>query len=151
MDKLRERVLYFDTDSVIFTARGGEYIPPTGLFIGDLTNEITTKDEPEAYITKFASCGSKNYSYEVYYPNSGIRKYFCKVKGLSLNFITSNIVNFDSMKILIKDAIELQNKNSERTENQSEPKVLSVPQKTITVTIFRIAHQSNSKKISIRL
>jgi hypothetical protein len=136
LDKLRERVLYFDTDSVIFTAREGEYIPPTGLFIGDLTNEITTKDEPEAYIAKFASCGSKNYSYEVYYPNSGIRKYFCKVKGLSLNFITSNIVNFDSMKMLIEDAIELQNKNSERTENQSEPKVLSVPQKTITVTPF---------------
>jgi hypothetical protein len=38
--------------------------------------------------------------------------------------------------MLIEDAIELQNKNSERTENQSEPKVLSVPQKTITVTPF---------------
>ncbi len=74
MDKLREKVLYFDTDSVIFTARQGEYIPPTGLFTGDLTNEITTKDEPEASIAKFASCGSKNYSYEVCHPNSGIRK-----------------------------------------------------------------------------
>jgi len=136
LDKLGQRVLYFDTDSVIFTARTGEFIPSTGIFIGDLTNEITTKDEPEAYITKFASCGSKNYSYEVYYPNSGIRKYFCKVKGLSLNFTTSNIVNFDSMKILIEDAIEYQNQIRERGGNPNEQKVLSVPQKTITVTPY---------------
>ena len=147
MEKLGERCLYCDTDSVIFTTKPGEYIPETGQFIGDLTNEVTTPDEPEAYITKFASCRSKNYAYEVYYPNSDTKKYFVKVKGLSLNFITSNIVNFHVMKTLIDDAVAYQTKfqvnqnNDEEEEmevNQhpAEKMVIDVPQKQILVTKY---------------
>jgi hypothetical protein len=150
LDRLQERVLYFDTDSVIFYARPGDYVPDTGEFIGDLTNEIITHDEPDAHITKFASCGSKNYAYEVYYPNSGIRKYFCKVKGLSLNFITSNIVNFDAMKNLIDDAIRFQRKNRENdTDNEEEeekPIILDVPQKIINVSPFLDLRTKEIKK-----
>lgn len=140
LDKLGKRVIYVDTDSCIFTAKPGEYIPETGQFIGDLTNEVTTQEEPNAYITRFASCGSKNYAYEVYYPFSGIKKYFCKVKGLSLNFITSNIVNFDSMKTLIDDAINYQRRHrngesSLKISSEKEEKlVLNVPQKQISVS-----------------
>ena len=145
MEKLGERCLYCDTDSVIFTAKPGEYVPEIGQFIGDLTNEVTTPDEPEAYITNFTSCGSKNYSYEVYYPNSDTRKYFVKVKGLSLNFITSNIVNFDAMKTLIDDAIAYQIKcqengnhdqETEVNQNPVEKIVIDVPQKQILVTKY---------------
>jgi hypothetical protein len=121
--------LYF-IDSCIFTVKEGEYVPPTGQFLGELTNEISTSKEPDAYITKFASCGAKNYAYEVFYPNSLNKEYFCKVKGLSLNFSTSNIVNFESMKVLIDNAMEFQ-KNPE-----IEPMVLDVPQKTFNVTPF---------------
>ena len=34
------RILYFDTDSVIFVSRPGVIDPPTGDFLGDLTNEL---------------------------------------------------------------------------------------------------------------
>ncbi len=103
-------------------------MPPTGQFLGELTNEIYTTKEPDAYITKFVSCGAKNYAYEVFYPNARKKEYFCKVKGLSLNFSTSNIVNFESMKAVIDNAMEHQ-KNSE-----IEPMILNVPQKTFNVT-----------------
>jgi very-short-patch-repair endonuclease len=131
LDSLQTQVIYYDTDSVIFSAKPGDYIPRVGRFIGELTNEICTKDEPDAYITKFASCGCKNYSYEVYYPKSNTRKYFCKVKGLALNFITENIINFDSMKKLIDEYIK---KLSE--ENDCLVNELEVPQKIIRVTPF---------------
>lgn len=37
LDKLQHRVLYCDTDSVIFTSRPGEWVPPLGPYLGDLT------------------------------------------------------------------------------------------------------------------
>lgn len=141
LEKLQNQCLYMDTDSVIFTALPGQYIPECGSFIGELTNELSTKQEPEAYVTKFASCGSKNYSYEVFYPKSGLKKYFCKVKGLSLNFMTQNIVNFDSMKKLIDENIKQQfsGENDDilnTSEVGSSKTELLVPQKIIRVNHF---------------
>ena len=105
LDKLGRRCLYFDTDSVIFTAKPGEYMPQTGIFLGELTNEIATKEEPDSYITKFISCGPKNYGMEIYHPKSQTRDYIIKVKGLSLNFETNIVINFNSMKELIDRTI----------------------------------------------
>ena len=45
------------------------------------------------WITEFVSCGPKNYSFKL---NSG--EIFCKVRGFSLNYRNSQIVNFQSMK-----------------------------------------------------
>jgi hypothetical protein len=70
------------------------------------------------------------------YPSSDIREYFFEVKGLSLNLTTLNIVNFDSMKILIEDDNEYQNQIRERGGNPNEQKVFSVPQKTMTVKSY---------------
>ena len=40
LEKLGERVLYFDTDSIFYASRPNEYEPKTGDQLGDLTNEI---------------------------------------------------------------------------------------------------------------
>lgn len=80
IEKLQERVLYFDTgknnfknffklkkvcfhkakkylDSVIYLTRPGDtYEPPTGSFLGDLTNELEEYG-PGAYIQEFVSGG----------------------------------------------------------------------------------------------
>ena len=37
---LKERVLYFDTDSIIYVSREGDYDPPVGRFLGDMTDEL---------------------------------------------------------------------------------------------------------------
>ena len=39
MQKLGKRVLYHDTDSIIFSVKDGEYVPPLGTYLGQLTDE----------------------------------------------------------------------------------------------------------------
>ena len=100
MNKLGERVLYHDTDSIIFSVKDGEYVPPLGEYLGQLTSELTCKELgcrketcTEHYIEEFVSCGPKNYSFKV---NSG--EVVCKVRGFSLNYKSSLVLNFESMK-----------------------------------------------------
>ena len=93
LEMLGNRVLYFDTDSVIFTSREGDKDPETGTFLGDLTNEL---DIPNDYITEFVAGGPKNYAYKTFYG-----KQVCKVKGFSLNYSNSERLNFKSMAELV--------------------------------------------------
>ncbi|CAB3984018.1 DNA polymerase [Paramuricea clavata] len=64
LDKLRENVLYYDTDSVIYRedrARG-KYLE-TGKYLGQLTDELSEKNCTEKWITEFCAAGPKSYSY----------------------------------------------------------------------------------------
>ena len=60
LERLHMRTLYFDTDSVIFTSRPGEWVPPLVDYLGELTNELDDED----HITTFVSGGPKNYAYQ---------------------------------------------------------------------------------------
>lgn len=99
MNKLGDRVLYHDTDSIIFTAKNDDYIPPLGEYLGDLTNELACKEigctgcRDGHWIEEFVSCGPKNYSFRL---NTG--EMYCKIRGFSLNYKNSQILNFESMK-----------------------------------------------------
>ena len=53
LELLNERVLYFDTDSVIFVQSPGEVEPLLGDYLGDFTDELTNGD----FITAFCSGG----------------------------------------------------------------------------------------------
>ena len=100
IQKLGKRVLYHDTDSIIFSVKDGEYVPPLGTYLGQLTDELTCKELSckkqgcsGHWIEEFVSCGPKNYSFRV---NTG--EIVCKVRGFSLNYKSSLILNFESMK-----------------------------------------------------
>ena len=100
MDRLGDRVLYHDTNSIIFSVKEGEYSPPLGSYLGELTDELTFKelgckkeDCAGHWIEEFVSCGPKNYCFRV---NTG--EVICKVRGFSLNYKASLILNFNSMK-----------------------------------------------------
>ena len=100
MNDLGSRVLYHDTDSIIYTLKEGEYSPPIGNYLGELTNELTCKeigcvnDKCHGHwIEEFVSCGPKNYAYKL---NTG--EVTCKVRGFSLNYSASHLLNFNSMK-----------------------------------------------------
>lgn len=100
MNKLGNRVLYHDTDSIIYSYSPEDiYKPPIGEYLGDLTSELECKEvgcsgcDVGHWITEFVSCGPKNYSYRI---NSG--QVVCKVRGFSLNHRNSQVVNFESMK-----------------------------------------------------
>ncbi|XP_053388330.1 uncharacterized protein LOC123549617, partial [Mercenaria mercenaria] len=64
LQPLGDRVLYCDTDSVVFTSSKGQWEPPLGDFLGDLTDEV-----PNNQITKFVTGGPKNYAYCLEKPN----------------------------------------------------------------------------------
>ena len=102
MNKLGDRVIYHDTDSIIFTVdeNKSQYIPPLGDYLGDFTNELTCKEVDCTlraceghWIIEFVSCGPKNYAYKL---NSG--QVYCKVRGFTLNYQASKVLNFESMK-----------------------------------------------------
>ena len=103
LELLGERVLYFDTDSVIYTWKPGQSHVPLGNYLGDFTNEIKTDKvtkQPD-WIVEFTSAGPKNYAYRTHLGKSD-----CKVRGFTLNVRGSQVINFDSMKELILAEIE---------------------------------------------
>lgn len=93
--KLGDRVLYYDTDSIVFIlSKENEYEPPLGDYLGKLTDELDGE-----YIEEFVSLGPKNYAMML-----SNKKTKCVIKGLSLNYIASTKVNFEEMKkIVLKD------------------------------------------------
>lgn len=137
MNRLEGRVLYHDTDSVIFTAKPGEYVPPTGRFLGNLTDELACKEinckEPldcsGHHIVEFVSCGPKNYSYKL---NSG--EVFCKVRGFSLNYSNSRVVNFEAMKQALFSWKEKNPSNlvTVTSEIRRDPQNVKIVNKTVT-------------------
>lgn len=95
LEVLGERVLYMDTDSVIYTSRPHDApLPHVGDSLGEFKNELSATD----HITEFVSGGPKNYSYKT---ASG--KVECKVRGITLNSHGSSFVNFDVVRQNVLD------------------------------------------------
>jgi hypothetical protein len=100
LEKLDKRVLYFDTDSIIYKKCDGCYEPPIGDFLGDFTNEIDPSEGNE--IVEFVSAGPKNYAYRL---DSGLSQ--CKVKGFTLNYSASKLIDFDKIKLIVSKNNEI--------------------------------------------
>ena len=94
LEKLQKRVLYFDTDSVIFTQRRGEWSPALGDCLGELTSELSEND----HIVEFVSGGPKQYAYKTLKGDQ-----VCKIRGFSLNYKNSSIVHFDALKDYVQN------------------------------------------------
>ena len=96
LEQLQQRVLYFDTDSVIYTTRSDQPRIPLGDYLGEMTNELDDGD----CITEFTSAGPKNYGYKT---RQG--KVCCKVRGFTLNVRGSQQLNYDVMRQNLIDEI----------------------------------------------
>ncbi|KAK9720169.1 hypothetical protein QE152_g22256 [Popillia japonica] len=96
LEKLDDRVLYYDTDSVIYISRPSEWDVPLGSFLGEMTDELECYGGG-SYITTFASGGPKLYAYRVYSPTQDKYHDTIKVKGITINHNTSKIVNFQTL------------------------------------------------------
>ena len=132
MQKLGKRVLYHDTVSIIFSVKDGEYVPPLGTYLGQLTDELTCKELSckkqgcsGHWIEEFVSCGPKNNSFRV---NTG--EIVCKVRGFSLNYKSSLILNFESMKEALvawkrNEKKELVTVKTELVRDKYKPKVFN--------------------------
>ena len=91
LDLLQERVLYYDTDSVVYVHEPGKPDPPLGDHLGDLTDELNG-----GYITTFLSGGPKNYGYV---PNTG--EAILKIRGISLTYDAGKTLNIGTMRDLV--------------------------------------------------
>ena len=98
IDFLGRRVLYMDTDSVLYTAKEGDPMPPLGDFLGQLTDELPQGQ----WITEFISSGPKSYAYRLTDGSECV-----KFKGLTINSSNIHIVNFQSMQDLINQKLTI--------------------------------------------
>jgi len=89
LDQLKQQVLYFDTDSIVYSHKPGQANIPLGDYLGDMTNELDAED----YIVDFTSAGPKNYGYK-----TKLGKVCCKVRGFTLNVRGSQQLNYDIMR-----------------------------------------------------
>ena len=92
---LDKRVLYFDTDSIIFISdanfRTTPHYPRLGDFLGDWTDEIGKRR-----IVEFISLGAKNYA--LFFSDGTSESV---VKGVQQTCLTSGILNFETMKDIL--------------------------------------------------
>ena len=89
LDQLKQQVLYFDTDSVVYSCKPSQADIPLGNYLGDMTNEL----DVDNYIVDFTSAGPKNYSYK-----TKLGKVCCEVRGFTLNVRGSQQLNYDVMR-----------------------------------------------------
>lgn len=101
LKQLGHRVLYCDTDSVVFTSVPGQWEPPLGDYLGDLTDEVPDKKAPDNTITHFVTGGPKNYAYNLLKPNKKGQTSICKVRGITLNYKNALDINFQTVKELV--------------------------------------------------
>ena len=118
LEKLDKRVLYYDTDSCIYVSSGDpkEYEPCTGNFLGDMTDELESYGRG-SFIESFVSGGPKFYAYVVRTPEGHVHE-ICKVKGITLNFANSRLINFNSIKNLLLSR-ESESQGEENIDNSS--------------------------------
>ena len=95
LHELGERVLYYDTDSIIYKTGPGESHLERGPYLGDLTNEL----EDGRHITEFVSTGPKSYAYR---DNKGAQ--VIKFKGLSKTLYNVSKINLETMVKCVSDA-----------------------------------------------
>ena len=92
LDLLQERVLYYDTDSVVYVHEPSKPDPPLGDYLGELTDELKGD-----HITTFISGGPKNYGYVT---NTG--ETILKIRGITLTYDASKTINVDVMRHLVE-------------------------------------------------
>ena len=149
LEKLGTSALYCDTDSVIYVAARNEPPPiECGDKLGDMTNELGSGE----YIDEFVSGGPKNYAYKIVQSDGNTRT-VCKVRGITLNYTTSQIVNFETIRDMILNREEHQvvvhsDKKIKRKRTFGGPSVISQPEdKRYTITFLKRRRLDNNDSL----
>jgi hypothetical protein len=67
---------------------------------------MTSELKPDEVISEVVCAGAKNYSYRTVNPMTGECRTVCKVRGITLNYSASQLVNFVKMKDMILNGDE---------------------------------------------
>src|SRR5260221_12702830 len=98
--QLGKRVLYYDTDSIIFTHKRGEYAPKLGTMLGQWTDEIKEKYGPCVMIAEFVASGPK--SYDLRLTNC---QEIVKIRGFTITLFNKNSVNFKAIYNCVNEGL----------------------------------------------
>ena len=88
---------------VFVQPRDGPALIETRNNLGAMTSEL----KPSEFIEEFVSGGPKNYAYKTFHTMAGERKTVCKIRGITLNYSTSQFVNFEVIKDMVLDGTEM--------------------------------------------
>ena len=88
LEKLGTRVLYCDTDSVIYRHVDGMYNPALCEFVGGMADKLEG-----SHIKEYVCNEPKNYAYR-----TANGRQVVKIKGFALNYVVSQQLAFDVMK-----------------------------------------------------
>jgi len=108
IEQLNDRVMYFDTDSVIYLSdlnKKGQYEVPIGTSLGEMTDELQDYGDG-ALIDEFVSGGPKNYAYKIITPGQKQPSYVIKVRGITLTQTTSKRINFKTLRKMVKRFVQ---------------------------------------------
>ncbi|XP_036820429.1 uncharacterized protein LOC110515264 [Oncorhynchus mykiss] len=104
MEQLQRRVLYHDTDSVVYVSKPGDWIPPLSNYLGGLTSELAEGD----HITEWSSCGPKSYAFR-----TKDNHVVLKAKGVTQNYENAPRVNLESITRLVEGFLNDRNSDLE--------------------------------------
>lgn len=110
MHLVKERVVYCDTDSIVYIHKEGEDLE-TGPFLGELTNELSPGD----YISRFVAGGPKNYAYETEQGQKCV-----KVKGFTMSATNAKVFTFDNIKNILMSRPLRQDIDEEQEDDDAE-------------------------------
>jgi hypothetical protein len=98
LDRLQDRAIYTDSNSITYIQpRDESALVGTGDNLGPMTSELKHNE----IISDVVCAGPKNYAYKTINSLSGGSKTVCKVRGITLNYSASLLVNFAKMKDMI--------------------------------------------------
>ena len=109
MEKLKERVIYCDTDSIIYEYDESKYNTKTGKMLGDWEAE----GKEDHIMTEFIGIAPKAYSYKLMDGKKDL-----KSKGVSMTEENKEIITFESYKDLV-------DKTLTNTDKENKPKIKS--------------------------
>ena len=94
LDYLKGKVLYFDTDSIIYVDDGTKNIETSDM-LGDMTDELSGKR-----ISSFVSTGPKSYCFKY-----GDNEQKSAIEGFTLTHENNSLLNHDSLSKIVKKQI----------------------------------------------
>ncbi len=158
MQQLGKRLLYTDTDSLIYISTSAESDPLTGTSLGELADELSCKklsckqihpklsSTPFHFISEFVAGGPKNYAYKL---NSG--ETVCKIRGFTLDSQVAQHLNFHSLKRQIISSFKQRSINETAEKNQEDKIVVQRNHITRDKTTFTLTNRLQSKRYGVIL
>jgi hypothetical protein len=98
-----------------------------------------------SYREEFVSRGPKNYAFSVFCPSCGKRTTKCKVKGKTLNYENSKVINFNSLRrMILEDGTPLHVHNPKKIKRKHGGVVVSEPESKEYKVVFKKRRLTNN-------